>query len=538
MKTPGRVRLLPLLLLGLCLASSAPSGANDGDAESRARGARGSEGRTPEQGLGRQVYFEGVGEDGREIIAVLGQGGTEVPASQMPCASCHGEDGRGRAEGGLSPSDLTWASLTKPYDTRHASGRERPPYTPYLLKRAVTMGIDAGGNPLHIAMPRYRLTQKEAGALVAYLERLGRDPDPGIGEDRLQIGVILPPVEMSDLSRALEAVLAAAAARINDAGGIYGRRLELRFLEPAQLGRAAVADFLDREEIFALAASFIVGVDAEVTALAGAEKIPLIGPLSVAPQTGFPLNPYVFYLTSGWPQQARALVDFAAREPTKRAVVIYPLQAATGDVVEAIRDQGARREAPWNAIETIGYPPGQLDVQAMVLEQQSAGTDAVFFLGSPSETAAFLQAAGGIDWRPRIFLLGPLAGAAVFEADPGLADRLFVSFPTLPTDVMPRGYAGYRELARGHDLPSEHLASQLAALAAFELLIEGLELTGRELSREKLIASLEGLYRHDTALTPALTYGPNRRIGALGAYVVVPDFERRVYARGEWIALR
>ena len=69
--------------------------------------------------------------------------------------------------------------------------------------------------------------------------------------------------------------------------------------------------------------------------------------------------------------------------------------------------------------------------------------------------------------------------------------------------------------------------------------MEALERAGRGLSRERLIASLEGLYRYPGAYTPALTYGPNRRIGALGAYVVAPDLEnRRLMPGGEWISLR
>lgn len=514
------------MVVALLLGSGAPSGAD---------------GATPESALGRRIFFEGVGAEGREITAVLGAGGTEVPAAVMPCASCHGEDGRGRSEGGLSPSDITWPALTKPYANRHPSGREHPPYTSYLVKRAVTMGIDAGGNPLHVAMPRYRLTQEEAGALAAYLERLGRDPAPGVSDDRVTIGVVLPPAEASGLGRALEAVLAAAAARVNDAGGIYGRRLELRFLVPPRIGPDAVASLLDGGEIFALAASFIAGADAEIAAIAGEAEVPLIGPISIAPQTGFPLNRFVFYLNSGWPEQARALVDFAARWPaTRRAIVVYPREAVFGATVEAIRDQGARLgEAPWNAIEAVVFAPGRLDAGALARRQQSAGSDAVFFLGSPPETAAFLAAAAGLDWRPRVFLLSQLAGTAVFDVGPGFTDRLFLSVPTLPADTSPRGFADYRELARRHELSGEHLSSQLAALAAFELLTAGLEGTGRDLSREKLIASLERLYRHETYLTPALTYGPNRRIGALGAYIVTPDFERGTFHDGgEWVTPR
>ena len=498
------------------------------------------------EALGRRIYLTGVGEDGREITAIL-DGGTELPASALPCASCHGGDGRGRAEGGLSPSDITWPSLTRPYGAQRPSGRVHPPYDAYLVKRAVTMGVDAGGHRLHVAMPRYQLTHAEAAALIAYLQRLADELDPGIEEDRVRLGAVLPPVgTAAGLGGAVRAALEAASSRINDAGGIYNRHLELRFLEPPaapQARRQAVIDFLTDERIFALVASFIAGADAEIAAAVARAEVPLIGPFSLEPQTGFPVNRQVFYLGAGFPEQGRALIEFAARQPRprgQRAVIVQPRQAIWRRVAEAIRDQGSQLgQPPWASISTVAYPAGRFNASATARAERDAGTDSVFFLGSAREAAALLDAARELGWAPYCFLLGPLVNDAVFAAATSFVGRLFLSFATLPTDTSPRAYANYRALATLHALPPSHVADQLAALAAFELLVEALEQTGRELSREKLIANLEGLYQFPGAFTPALTYGPNRRIGALGAYVVAADLEnRRPEGHGEWISLR
>ena len=61
---------------------------------------------------------------------------------------------------------------------------------------------------------------------------------------------------------------------------------------------------------------------------------------------------------------------------------------------------------------------------------------------------------------------------------------------------------------------------------------------GKDLSRERLIQALDGLYEYQTGLTPAITYGPNRRIGALGAYVVTVDLKDKKFSPvGGWIGL-
>ena len=50
------------------------------------------------------------------------------------------------------------------------------------------------------------------------------------------------------------------------------------------------------------------------------------------------------------------------------------------------------------------------------------------------------------------------------------------------------------------------------------------------------MTTLEGLYEYDTGLMPKITFGPNRRIGALGAYVVTIDPEKKLFpATMEWV---
>ena len=67
------------------------------------------------------------------------------------------------------------------------------------------------------------------------------------------------------------------------------------------------------------------------------------------------------------------------------------------------------------------------------------------------------------------------------------------------------------------------------------MLIEGLRDAGKTLTREKLVESLEELYRFDTGVTPPLTYGPNRRVGARGAHIMQVDLGKKSNtAVGDW----
>src|SRR5262245_20803133 len=104
---------------------------------------------------GKQIYLPGTSPSGKEIRAYVGESPLEVPGSTMACANCHGLDGRGKPEGGVTPSNLTWEILTKPYGLTHNDGRKHPPYTERALELAITRGTDPGGNRLQRVMPRF-----------------------------------------------------------------------------------------------------------------------------------------------------------------------------------------------------------------------------------------------------------------------------------------------------------------------------------------------------------------------------------------------
>src|SRR4029450_6593727 len=92
---------------------------------------------------------------------------------------------------------------------------------------------------------------------------------------------------------------------------------------------------------------------------------------------------------------------------------------------------------------------------------------------------------------------------------------------------------------QGNTFSPTRAPAQASAIAAARILVHALELCGKDLSRERLVTTLEGLYEYDTGLMPKITFGPNRRIGALGAYVVTLDPEKKLFpASAEWIPVQ
>ncbi len=489
---------------------------------------------TASEKRGKLIYLLGTSPSGKEITCYLGDASTEVPATAMLCANCHGFDGRGNPEGGVVPSDITWHALTKSYGVTHASGRKHPPYTERAVELAITKGLDPAGNRLPDTMPRYWMSPEDIADLVAYVKRLGKDQDPGLTETSIKVGALLPAQgQAAEVGQAMKAALEAYFAEVNDKGGIYNRKIEFRAGESTSDSTAAKANterFIDKEQPFAMAGAFIAGADKEIISVIEEREVPLVGPSTLYPEAGFPLNRHIFYLFSGLKEQSHALVNFAGEKVQKqdpRFVILYPDSGSPPGVRDAIEEQCKKRQ--YHSVTEINYSSKSFDPVALVKSMSEAGTDAVFFLRYGAEEAALLKEAEKAKWAPYFLIPGAVAGREILDAPPIFKGKVFLSFPTLPSDETREGFLEYRALAEKHKLSQRQLGAQFSAFCAAKILVEGLKLSGKELSREKLIKTLEGFYEFDTGLSPRITYGPNRRIGALGAYIVSIDPEKKEF---------
>lgn len=494
---------------------------------------------TPQEKRGQQIYLKGTSASGQEIVAVL-NGSTTVPASAMPCANCHGVDGLGRPEGGVMPSNITWEALTKPYSVE-TNGRQHEAYTERTLKRAITIGIDPAGNSLEATMPRYRLSLADIDDLLAYLKSLGRNAEPGVGPSTLRIGVILPPKRLAESNSAVQGLLTSYFDRINRNGGVFARQIEPRFISshdsPAATAKS-VREFLDRERPFALCASFLSGADEALSVMTAEKEIPLVGAISNQIFQQSPPNRFVFYLLGGLNEQARVLAGFASKQfadQAAHAAVLHFDDRASMAAAESIASEWQKAELP--ALEKIAIASQRFDATTVINKLKNR-VKLIFFIGSNAAQNEFLAVAERLNWHPTLLAPSAQAGREIFDAPAAFNQKIFLAYPTLPADLQASGIAEYRSLTETSKLPNGSRPVQLIALASAKLLIEALQRIGRDLNRERLIASLETFYQFKTGLTPAISYSANRRIGASGAYMVSIDLKAKTLTPvSGWIGL-
>ena len=440
-----------------------------------------------DQVAGKALFRTGAGAAG-PVGAVVGAGQVEVPAASLPCASCHGRDGRGRPEGAVAPPDITAPIL-------RAQTANRRAYDDATIVAAVTLGRGVEGRPLDPVMPRYRLSLVDAGHLTSYLKTLGATPEPGLTQDRLVLGTILARPD-APAGKLLQAFF----DRLDASGGLFGRKVELVIAPPADSPSAAVRRLLADRPVFALVAPWIAQDERGFADLAEAEDLPAIGAETLRPDAAGPAPHGLFFLDGGVPAEAQALAIAADRLGAAPAmIVVAPPFAAPAD-----RDWSGT--PPQRRMLSAGDAPA-----ALVRELSGAGIGRILWLAPGLD--AFAAAADQAGYHPPLLAPAEFAGSGPAKLPITLALR------SGPADRSEAGLEAYRDLA----LTDEDRPAQLRALAAARLLVAALERAGHDVTREKLIAALEATGDFRTGLVPPLSYGASRRIGSTGAWILSPD---------------
>jgi ABC-type branched-subunit amino acid transport system substrate-binding protein len=502
-----------------------------------AAGTAGAEELSALERAGRRIYFEGESGSGAELMGRVGKEGTGVPAAAVTCAGCHGDDGLGRPEGAVEPSVITWSRLTTPYGLTHPDGRRHPPYDDRTLARAIAEGVDPAGNLLDWTMPRYSMPAGDLKALVAFLQKLETQADPGITQASVRVGTVLPARgRLAGTGEAIRAVLEGFLREVNAGGGINGRRLQLEVAEydsDAGSGLAEAQRLVESGRVTALVGAYAPGAERELFALAEQARVPCVGPFTpFTPAAG--AGSYVFYVVAGVREQARALAEQTARllpRADARVAVLHAEDAALAEAAGGAREQLTARGR--RKVALLRYPRGALG-PGQVRQLQEQGVEAVIFLGGDDDLASFFRASANAAFRPTLLVPGVLVSRAVAEAPPAFQGHLFVAYPSGPADERPAVAARFARLQGSARAEPRHRAAQVSAFVAASALAEGLRRTGRNLSRDRLLKSLEGLVEFETGLAPPLSFGPGRRVGVHGAHVVAVDPKARSLKAVGW----
>jgi ABC-type branched-subunit amino acid transport system substrate-binding protein len=482
---------------------------------------------------GKLIYLKGESSAG-DIIALLGSSDLELPAASFPCANCHGLRGEGTKEGGLQPPPLTWSALTTPQKSM-LTNRERAAYNETTLARAIAEGRGPDGAKLHPGMPLYKMKASQMADLIAYLRKLGSasDAEPGLGDDYIKVGAALPTSgPLATVGEDIKLALEAYFKEINAQGGIYNRRVEL-VVEDSKGDAAGTLEatrrLIERQGVFALVGSFEPQGSSAANELLEQTQVPLIGPVTLSPRMSRVPNRYVFYFLPSFADQARSLVDFIASKNAQTSSVKLSVVHTDSDFdLDALA--GLKAQAKLYSMEIVAdeaYRGEKLSAEAAVRAIMVKRPDYIFFFGRSDDFTAFAVETERQKLEAGLVSSTVMIGRGAFAIPAAVAKRTFLAYPaSLPNASDFKEFIAVMQKS-GAEIRSP--AFQSVAFAAAKVLVEATKASSRKLSRAGLVNSLEQLRNFNTGVLPPVTFGPNRRVGAAGSYVVGIDIDKKQY---------
>lgn len=312
---------------------------------------------------------------------------------------------------------------------------------------------------------------------------------------------------------------------VNSQGGVYGRTIELKSRDDGYDPEQAAGCFkaLTQDNIFAM--GFFVGTPtaAKYVPMADAAKIPVVGLFTGAQLLYEPLKHDIINVRASYFDETREQVDhlWQARG-IRRIGVIYQDDAFGKTVLDGVQHALARHDTKPVGLGT--FQRNTLAISDGMNAVREARPEAVILVGPYAPVARILKEAHSSGWHPLFLTVSfvgteGLIGAAGPDAEGVVVTQVVPPYDRtdLPTIKL------YRDaLERYMSATSPNFVS-LEGFVDAMVMVEGLRVAGKDLTREKFINAIESLHNSEVGLGHdfVLHYGPKDHKGFASVYSTV-----------------
>lgn len=335
----------------------------------------------------------------------------------------------------------------------------------------------------------------------------------------------------------------AYAERLNAAGGINGRKIEVLGYDVCtncpDEGLAQAKKAVERDGVFALANTFVVNAALDqVVPYLNQKGIPMIQGSSGEQSRKPELSPFNFSIGMTVPGRAAVGADFAKQYLQKKGrplkvALLYFTDALTTYIAEEQRAALKRVGLEIVDEEPVSYDATMTNQTSQVVKMRAAGAELV--VGSHGVLCAFnMQAAEQNGWdAPYLCTIMYDPFTANIAGPAALTDRdVFADTEGYATMDLPGpGVRDFKSLMRDYYPDGDIGLITLYSYMGMRVIEEGLRSMGNNVTRGGLARYVEGLKNYDAGgLTPPFSLGPDDHGGIDGTHIVKlrPDgsFER------------
>ena len=320
----------------------------------------------------------------------------------------------------------------------------------------------------------------------------------------------------------------ACVKRINDEGGIHGRKIKFLNETDNYAGAQTVAaarKLIDRDKIFCFVGNLGTPTNLALMPILLERKIPMVAPSTSAKALFVPPKRYIFGHYTTKFDNGRAGVDYIVNDLKMKDAKIAFLGADTpaakgflNGMKTQMKKYGMNMPVAdeWHKMKSV-------DLSVQVHKLKSSGAEMLVINSFPTHIAYVIKKCHEIGWAPKTLIDPTSADQKLIDLSGKLSEGLVAErvYPLAETSQS-WGSIEYRKaLKKFYD--KVPLSYPLAGYFSMKILELGLKDAGRDLTREKLVDALEAWKDKDTGFTP-LTYNKTTRLGSTSTmFCIVKD---------------
>ncbi len=335
---------------------------------------------------------------------------------------------------------------------------------------------------------------------------IGEEAPRGVAPHQIAIGMSAAfHGGAKELGRAMRLGVEAYFHRVNAAGGIHGRALELNALNDGYEPKIAIenmADFIDEDSgVFSLLGNVGTPTARAILPIALKERMLVMGTFSGAEVLrNDPPDRYVFNYRASYAEETAAMIHYFVKVKKlrpERIGVFYQNDSYGRDglsgVVDALQDYGVAREN----ITTASYERNTVQVEAAAhqFDDKIDLLDAVVLVSTYSASAAFtrlVREQGFLGEVGNVSFVGARALAEAFqEIGGGIGEGVLVTQVVPMYDSYASGVMQYREDFFRYFPNEEPGFVSLEGYIVAALFCEALQQVGRYFTMEDVVSALE-----------------------------------------------
>jgi branched-chain amino acid transport system substrate-binding protein len=349
-----------------------------------------------------------------------------------------------------------------------------------------------------------------AGAAAPLFAGEAWPAEPGVTNDKVILGSFLP----------LQSGLAAGATQmkegcdayfksVNDAGGVNGRKIEWIVENDSynpQQTAAVVKKLVDRDDVFALVSTLGTVTNLAVLPFLAQRGVPIVNPAGGHMLLNKPTDRNVFGILPLSSEIGESMADFAVSKLGAKRVAIFFQNDQFGKdqrdgAVEALKKHGLQ------PVAESSYVPSDVDISAQVVAIKQAAPDAVILGVIPKHGALFVKEAQRLGWKPSIVGHNTVADPVVVDlAGAEALEGVYVNLMTAVDSMDSPAVKKANEVLAKYYPQTKPGYYPYLGMAGGIIIVEAMKRLGNDLTRIRLISSLESLGHFEPGMVPPIDW--------------------------------